>query len=330
LNIYGFQRVHHGPHKGGYTHKYCVQCYPDLCEQIKRESTPPAFKEAFDNELTQQRGRLKRVISWDAATLTAASQQAHQEQQKEETKFVINGFAWDVQAEEALEDVTTDEFVPYSHHRTVTSMSNVAQALNPFPMVASTGNNNINASNVFKGPPLGTKDSVLNEDDIAFFKNLFQPGDVAEEKQLFDNFFLGNEPPQMPPALATTNYQTEANVTTPLVAPLLVSGAVSEYNFPRKLYRLLEDAETNPAYQAIVSWNMDGKAFKVHCKKRFVELILPNYFDQTQYASFRRQLNMYSYQRVSIGTYTNPFFMRGRKDLLDKVVRKSGSSNKGN
>jgi HSF-type DNA-binding len=106
----------------------------------------------------------------------------------------------------------------------------------------------------------------------------------------------------------------------------LVTGAFSEFNFPRKVYRMLDDAETNPYYKSIVSWAEEGMAFKVHNKKLFVEKILPIYFDMTQYASFRRQLNMYSFERKHTSIYSNPFFVRGCPDLLEKITRKSGNS----
>lgn len=106
------------------------------------------------------------------------------------------------------------------------------------------------------------------------------------------------------------------------VSPL-ATGAVSEYNFPRKVYRMLEDAEQHPVYKEIVSWTEDGMSFKVHNKKLFVEQILPNYFDMTQYASFRRQLNMYSFERKHNSTYSNPFFAKGCPDLLKQIARKT-------
>jgi hypothetical protein len=37
-NIYGFQRVHHGPHRGGYTHQFFIQGAPELVERVKRET----------------------------------------------------------------------------------------------------------------------------------------------------------------------------------------------------------------------------------------------------------------------------------------------------
>jgi hypothetical protein len=40
LNIYGFQKIHHGPNKGGYLHACLVQGIPDMCLLIKRQGSP--------------------------------------------------------------------------------------------------------------------------------------------------------------------------------------------------------------------------------------------------------------------------------------------------
>lgn len=43
LNLYGFARIHHGPHKGGYAHKFFLQGMPDFCERINKDF--PRIKE---------------------------------------------------------------------------------------------------------------------------------------------------------------------------------------------------------------------------------------------------------------------------------------------
>jgi hypothetical protein len=127
----------------------------------------------------------------------------------------------------------------------------------------------------------------------------------------------------------TASYQPPPT-PIPSMVWLSTSVMVNENIFPRKLYRLLEDCESNPNYRCIVSWSDDGTCFSVNCKQQFVEFILPNYFDQTQYASFRRQLNMYDFVRQgNASTYYNPYFIKNRIDLLILVQRKAGIPNKG-
>jgi hypothetical protein len=223
---------------------------------------------------------------------------------------------------------------------------------------------------------------------MSFLKDLFQPNDLQDEKDMLDAFDLGDPaltnqvndmdiPAVDPPCIVDELMSLAGNVfitdDKPVIDPVvgaplpldqvtvnscqplhsnqqpqqpiwnhtepsygispLASGAVEEYNFPRKLYRLLEDCQNNPQWQSIVSWSRDGTYFQVISKQRFVEVILPNYFEQTQYASFRRQLNMYNFVRKGSdpksGAYQNPYFFKGRPDLLDKITRKSVNPNKG-
>lgn len=94
--------------------------------------------------------------------------------------------------------------------------------------------------------------------------------------------------------------------------------------FTSKLYALLEDAET-VGFEDVVSWCLDGKAFKVHNRKKFSEVISANYFQQTRYKSFLRQLNLYGFQRISRGVHkglcSHKFFIRGQPGLCSKIQR---------
>jgi hypothetical protein len=44
LNIYGFQRIHHGPNKGGYAHACLIQGIPELCLLFIRQQGAPESK----------------------------------------------------------------------------------------------------------------------------------------------------------------------------------------------------------------------------------------------------------------------------------------------
>jgi hypothetical protein len=58
--------------------------------------------------------------------------------------------------------------------------------------------------------------------------------------------------------------------------------------FPWKLHDVLEDAERK-GFANVISWTMNGRAFKVHDQKQFEDKIMTKYFNQTQYKSFQRQ-----------------------------------------
>ena len=59
------------------------------------------------------------------------------------------------------------------------------------------------------------------------------------------------------------------------------------------------EKESKLELKQIVSWMPHGKAFKVHNPTDFVNYIMPQFFSQSKYTSFQRQLNMYGFQRFS-------------------------------
>ena len=59
--------------------------------------------------------------------------------------------------------------------------------------------------------------------------------------------------------------------------------------FPYKLHQLLDDA-VQEGKEHIISWLPSGTAFKVHRPLLFTSEIMSNYFRQTQYKSFTRQV----------------------------------------
>jgi hypothetical protein len=64
----------------------------------------------------------------------------------------------------------------------------------------------------------------------------------------------------------------------------------SKLPFPWKLHKLLEDAETR-GITHVVSWLPGGEAFKVHNPAEFYQKIMTQYFKQTRYKSFTRQVS---------------------------------------
>jgi hypothetical protein len=99
----------------------------------------------------------------------------------------------------------------------------------------------------------------------------------------------------------------------------------SESVFPAKLHRMLENAEKD-GLEHIVSWVQRGTAFKVHDTDEFVRRILPLYFEQTKFESFRRQLNLYKFSRVSRsaasrGVYYHRMFVQSDPSLCQNIHR---------
>ena len=94
--------------------------------------------------------------------------------------------------------------------------------------------------------------------------------------------------------------------------------------FPWRLHDMLDDAPRKN-FENIVSWQMGGRAFKVHDTKLFVSNIMPNYFNQNHYKSFQRQLNIYGFQRLTHGkdkgAYTHELLVQGNSDMCRYMIR---------
>ena len=62
--------------------------------------------------------------------------------------------------------------------------------------------------------------------------------------------------------------------------------------FPIKLHRMLDEAKA-AGLESVVSWLEHGRAFRIHQPKVFAATIMCQFFNQSKYTSFQRQLNLY-------------------------------------
>ena len=94
--------------------------------------------------------------------------------------------------------------------------------------------------------------------------------------------------------------------------------------FPWKLHDMLERVDVD-GYEQIVSWQPHGRSFMVHKPDAFVETVMPVYFNQTKFASFQRQLNLYGFRRITQGrdkgAYYHSCFLRGQRNLCQGMNR---------
>mmetsp|Transcript_1632 Transcript_1632/g.3430 ORF Transcript_1632/g.3430 Transcript_1632/m.3430 type:complete len:321 (-) Transcript_1632:1580-2542(-) len=94
--------------------------------------------------------------------------------------------------------------------------------------------------------------------------------------------------------------------------------------FPLKLHRLLEDVQNTPQSE-ILAWDPDGRSFTIFQPKGFAESIMGQYFRQTKYKSFQRQMNLYGFVREVRGkirgVYSHPQFIRHDRDLCLQIKR---------
>ena len=97
----------------------------------------------------------------------------------------------------------------------------------------------------------------------------------------------------------------------------------SDKQFPGKLHDMMKYVESN-AMEYIISWELNGFGLKINNPDKLVE-ILPLFFGQTKYRSFRRQLNMWHFHRILDGQYKgifiHPYFVRHDVALVCQMSR---------
>lgn len=109
-------------------------------------------------------------------------------------------------------------------------------------------------------------------------------------------------------------------------------------SFPCRLHRMLSDieqlAETNPSMAhlpKIISWSADGRSFKIHDRKKFVDTVMPIFFSRLKYSSFVRGVSGHGFTRLRCQGPTNgamfhPDFLRDEPHLassIEKIKKKS-------
>ncbi|XP_070505662.1 heat shock factor protein isoform X2 [Chironomus tepperi] len=112
--------------------------------------------------------------------------------------------------------------------------------------------------------------------------------------------------------------------------PIESSGTSSVPAFLAKLWRLVEEQETN----SLISWSQDGKSFIIQNQAKFAKELLPLNYKHNNMASFIRQLNMYGFHKItSIDNgglkfdkdemeFSHPYFQKGHPYLLEHIKRK--------
>ena len=96
-------------------------------------------------------------------------------------------------------------------------------------------------------------------------------------------------------------------------------------SFPWKLHDMLLQVKLNNQ-EHIVSWDLNGRALKVHDPQAFATKILPVYFlHSTKWESFQRQLNLYGFKRISRGPhkgiYLHKYFVKDNRSLCSLISR---------
>jgi hypothetical protein len=124
------------------------------------------------------------------------------------------------------------------------------------------------------------------------------------------------------PLLQSVDYSESGNESDNNDKSIAKGGVTTP--FPWKLHDMLDDMARKEEHD-VVTWQPHGRAFMVHKPKEFTNDIMPHYFNQTKYASFQRQLNLYGFSRLchgrDKGAYYHMCFVRGERNLCRHMVR---------
>eukprot|EP00985_Skeletonema_marinoi_P013599 scaffold6774_cov77-Skeletonema_marinoi.AAC.1 len=94
--------------------------------------------------------------------------------------------------------------------------------------------------------------------------------------------------------------------------------------FPIKVYAMLELADNIFEFAQAVTWLPHGRAFKIHDKVKFMNKVVPVFFNQTKIRSFNRQLYMWGFRRIGRGdeqVWFHDNFLRGKPEDMKHMVR---------
>lgn len=306
LNLYGFQRVQTGPNKGGYIHKLFSEGNVDQCDGMCRKHHMKILS-TNNNE----RSRLTEIESPSLGNSTMDVNLLSNQMQFPSTAVEKSGaniseadtfYNFFFPDEQKDRDLTS----PFLQEDVENGTSELRCLHDPFYNQRETLSSSFSSTSPSQVFSWSTSHEGIVNDSLQDINKITE--DVS-----FNEFFSG----------LTSLSNDFGDICDDKPAN------EKETSFPWKLHLMLENAEKDN-YQHIVSWVRNGTAFKVHNSKAFVELVLPNYFDQTKYESFRRQLNIYGFDRVSRGVdrgiLSHTHFRQGARWLCTMVTSKSHES----
>lgn len=199
----------------------------------------------------------------------------------------------------------------------MTPMNNGANV--PMTQLVSNNNDSFALSNFKDSPKITPLEEHLKH------KELFNEMNIENE-------ILSNKIAELTDSLPPGLKELDNKAITKFKKPnkKIANASSKRPAFVVKLWEIIND----PKNSEYITWMPDGKALQVLNVEKFVKLILPKYYKQSNFASFVRQLNMYGWHKVQdvtagsmgqtqeVWQFENPNFIKGREDLLDNIVRK--------
>jgi len=100
----------------------------------------------------------------------------------------------------------------------------------------------------------------------------------------------------------------------------IITESKHKESFPQRLHRLLCETKARGETD-IVSFCSHGRAFEIHDLDRFTSEIMPRYFKHSKITSFRRQLSLYCFRRITAGADTGAYYHELFLEILPDASR---------
>jgi hypothetical protein len=117
---------------------------------------------------------------------------------------------------------------------------------------------------------------------------------VGSSLYMYRDFSTVNEDDEDAPDIPPPTPSTRGNMET----------SIRVQKFPVKLYAILAQREFND----IIAWMPHGRAWKVLKPSMFESMVMPLFFEYSNYHSFNRLVNAWSFRRVSSGSDRGAYY----------------------
>jgi hypothetical protein len=284
LNLYGFVRTHHGCHKASYSHKHFLRRDVPALYLLHRHKVA----------ISKQKPAPIREDSYSNSLSTPGFEDMQGTSSIMDSEAPIDVSVCLDKNAESIDDTSALIAAPVFNDASLSEFRLLTDCfdLDDINIGFDAGNTLSDISNDPRfGQSIMTTPSMNNEDHKLSLERNYSVSDAIDVQEK----------------------QVEIEVC---------GRRQTEHSFPWKLHDMLEAAEQSTKFSNIVSWEPGGISFKVHKREEFVTKIMPLYFDQTKYESFRRQLNLYSFLRGgSFDIHYHASFVKGNRSLCKEVKR---------
>ena len=89
--------------------------------------------------------------------------------------------------------------------------------------------------------------------------------------------------------------------------------------FPELLWTILNEEQ----HLSLISWQNDGRTFVIYDQSQFAAIVMPLYFQTTEWRSFQKQLNIYGFRKVNERrrVYCHQYFVKDEPVLMTLMKR---------